>query len=302
MTMNVLDRKARPAIDPKEFKGDIHPDWCPGCGDFGVLNCLQRALAELGIPQHEIAVISGIGCSSNLPGFINTYGMHTLHGRALPNAQGFKLVHHDMTVVAVGGDGDGYGIGVGHLIHALRRNMDLTYIVMNNSIYGLTTGQTSPTSGFGMKTKSTPFGNPEVPLNPITLALGSGASFVARAFSGNPKQAVEIYKKGIMHKGFSLIDTFSPCVTFNKINTAQFYRDNTYDMNAEGHDPGNLEAAFALAVKSTYDTSRIATGIFYECERPCYEETEKDTLSVPVVDHKLGISSKRAQELKERFR
>jgi 2-oxoglutarate ferredoxin oxidoreductase subunit beta len=302
MTMNVLDRKARPAIDPKEFKGDIHPDWCPGCGDFGVLNCLQRALAELGIPQHETAVISGIGCSSNLPGFINTYGMHTLHGRALPNAQGFKLAHHDMTVVAVGGDGDGYGIGVGHLIHALRRNMDLTYIVMNNSIYGLTTGQTSPTSGFGMKTKSTPFGNPEVPLNPITLALGSGASFVARAFSGNPKQAVEIYKKGVMHKGFSLIDTFSPCVTFNKINTAQFYRDSTYDMNAEGHDSSNLEAAFALASKTTYDTSRIATGIFYECERPCYEETEKDTLSVPVVDHKLGISPKRAQELKERFR
>ena len=280
----------------------MHPDWCPGCGDFGVLNCLQRAFAELGIPQHEIAVIAGIGCSSNLPGFINTYGMHTLHGRSLPNAQGFKLVHHDMTVVGVGGDGDGYGIGVGHLIHALRRNMDMTYIVMNNSIYGLTTGQTSPTSGFGMKTKSTPFGNPEAPLNPITLALGSGASFVARAFSGNPKQAVEIYKKAIMHKGFSLVDTFSPCVTFNKINTAQFYRDNTYDMNTEGHDPANLEAAFALAMKDTYGTGRIATGIFYQCERSCYEETEKDTLSIPVVDHKLGISPKRAEELKARFR
>ena len=215
MTTNIIDRKERPAIDPKEFKGDIHPDWCPGCGDFGVLNCLQRALAELGIPQHEIAIISGIGCSSNLPGFINTYGMHTLHGRALPNAQGFKLSHHDMTVIAVGGDGDGYGIGVGHFVHALRRNVDLTYIVMNNSIYGLTTGQTSPTSDIGMKTKSTPFGNPEAPLNPMTLALGSGASFVSRAFTGNPKQTVDIYKAAIKHKGFALVDTFSPCVTFN---------------------------------------------------------------------------------------
>lgn len=302
MTSNIIDRKERPALDPKDFKGDVHPDWCPGCGDFGVLNCLQRTLAELGIPQHEIAIISGIGCSSNLPGFINTYGMHTLHGRVLPNAQGFKLVHHDMTVIAVGGDGDGYGIGVGHLVHSLRRNMDLTYIVMNNSIYGLTTGQTSPTSGFGMKTKSTPFGNPEIPLNPITLALACGASFVARTSTSNPKQTAEIYKKAILHKGFALVDTFSPCVTFNKINSSQFYRDNTYDMNASGHDPSNLEAAFNLAMKDTYGTNRIACGIFYQLERPCYEETEEDTLSMPVVDHKLGISNQRAEELKARFR
>lgn len=302
MTMNIIDRKERPAIDAKEYKGEVHPDWCPGCGDFGVLNCVQRALGELGIPQHEVAVISGIGCSSNLPGFINTYGMHTLHGRSLPNAQGFKISHHDMTVIAVGGDGDGYGIGAGHLIHALRRNIDMTYIVMNNSIYGLTTGQTSPTSSFGMKTKSTPFGNPEAPLNPIALALGSGASFVARAFSGNPKQAVEIYKKAIMHKGFALIDTFSPCVTFNKVNTAAFYRDNTYDMNAEGHDPTNLEAAFKLGMIVPDGTQRIATGIFYINERSCYEETEKETLATPICDHKLGISSERAEKLKAKFK
>lgn len=302
MTSNIIERKERSSIDPKELKGEIHPDWCPGCGDFGVLNCVQRALAELGIPQHEIAIISGIGCSSNLPGFMNTYGMHTLHGRALPNAQGFKLAHHDMTVIAVGGDGDGYGIGVGHFVHAARRNIDLTYIVMNNSIYGLTTGQTSPTSGLGMKTKSTPFGNPEVPLNPLTLALGSGASFVARAFSGNPKQAVEIYKAAILHRGFALVDTFSPCVTFNKINTAKFYRDNTYDINEAGHDTKNLETAFGLALKNTYATDKIATGIFYQNERSCYEESEKETLEIPIVDHKLGISSQRAQELKARFK
>jgi 2-oxoglutarate/2-oxoacid ferredoxin oxidoreductase subunit beta len=302
MSSNVLERKERPALDPKSFKGEIHPDWCPGCGDFGVLNCLQRALAELGIPQHETSVISGIGCSSNLPGFMNSYGMHTLHGRALPNAQGFKLTHHDMTVIAVGGDGDGYGIGVGHFIHALRRNIDITYIVMNNSIYGLTTGQTSPTSDVGMKTKSTPFGNPEAPLNPLTLALGSGASFVSRAFSGNPKQAVEIYKAAIKHRGFALVDTFSPCVTFNKINTAKFYRDTTYDINKEGHDTSNIEKAFALAMKDTYGTDRIGTGIFYQQERPCYEETEEETLATPVVAHKLGISQDRAKEIKAKFK
>lgn len=302
MKANVIERKEREPLNPNDFKGEIHPDWCPGCGDFGVLSCLQRALAELGIPQHEISVISGIGCSSNLPGFINTYGMHTLHGRALPNAQGFKLAHHDMTVIAVGGDGDGYGIGVGHLVHAARRNIDLTYIVMNNSIYGLTTGQTSPTSGFGMKTKSTPFGNPEVPLNPLTLALGCGASFVSRAFSGNPKQAVEIFKAAIKHRGFALVDTFSPCVTYNKINTAKFYRDNTYDLNAGGHNFSNIEEAFKVAMRDTYGTDKIATGIFYQCERPCYEEAEKDTLEIPVVDHKLGISSERAKELKVRFK
>ena len=289
-------------LEAKDFKGEVHPDWCPGCGDFGVLNILQRALAEKGLKQHEVAVISGIGCSSNLSGFINTYGMHTLHGRSLPNAQGFKLAHHDMTVIACGGDGCGYGIGVGHLVHALRRNIDMTYIVMNNSIYGLTTGQTSPTSGFGMKTKSTPFGNPEVPLNPLTLALGAGASFVARAFSGNPKQAVEIYKAAIAHRGFALVDTFSPCVTFNKVNTAQFYRDNTYDLNAEGHDITNLEAAYKVAAKDTYATDRIATGIFYQSERPCYEESEKDTLSIPICDHQLGISSERAEKLKASFK
>lgn len=289
-------------LEAKDFKGEIHPDWCPGCGDFGVLNCVQKALAEMGLQQHQVAVISGIGCSSNLPGFINTYGMHTLHGRSLPNAQGFKLAHHDMTVIAVGGDGDGYGIGAGHLIHALRRNVDMTYIVMNNSIYGLTTGQTSPTSGLGMKTKSTPFGNPEAPLNPITLALGSGASFVARAFSGNPKQAVEIYKAAIQHRGFALVDTFSPCVTFNKVNTAQFYRDNTYDLSAEGHDSKNLEAAFKVASQDTYLGTRIATGIFYQNERSCYEETEKETLATPICDHKLGLTADSIEKLKNSFK
>ncbi|MEB3315016.1 MAG: 2-oxoacid:ferredoxin oxidoreductase subunit beta [Candidatus Melainabacteria bacterium] len=280
-----------------DYKGDVHPDWCPGCGDFGVLSVLQRALAEMGIPANEVMIVSGIGCSSNLPGFINTYGLHTLHGRSLPIAQGFKLANHAMNVVACGGDGDGYGIGVGHFIHAMRRNIDMTYVVMNNSIYGLTTGQTSPTSGLNMKTKSTPFGNPEQPLNPIALALSAGCSFVARGFSGNPKQLVEIYKAAIKHKGFAYIDTFSPCVTFNKVNTAQFYRDNTYEIEGENHDKTSKAAALERAL----ETDRIGTGIFYVQERPQYEEFEKEVLEQPLVQHELGLSKDLQHKLIEQF-
>src|SRR5450631_2945222 len=158
------------------YKGKIHPDWCPGCGDFSVLSALQAALFELGLKPHQVVVISGIGCSSNLPGFINTYGMHTLHGRSLPVATGVKMANHALTVLVTGGDGDGFGIGCGHFVHTMRRNIDLTYLVLDNQIYGLTTGQTSPTSRIGAKTKSMPYGNIETPLNPLALALAAGAT------------------------------------------------------------------------------------------------------------------------------
>src|SRR6476660_6607521 len=166
------------------FKGKVDPDWCAGCGDFGVLSSLQKVLAEMNIQPHDVVTISGIGCSSNLPGFINTYGMHTLHGRALAVATGVKMANHNLHVVVTGGDGDGYGIGGNHFVHTMRRNVDLTYIVMDNQIYGLTTGQCSPTSVKGMKTKSTPHGSVENPINPIPLAIVGGATYVARAFSG----------------------------------------------------------------------------------------------------------------------
>ena len=215
---------ARSPESPKEFKGKVTPDWCVGCGDFGVLNALQRALFELGLKPHEILCVSGIGCSSNLPGYLNTYGMHTLHGRSLPVATGAKLGNHKLTVIATGGDGDGYGIGGNHLMHTARRNIDLTYLVMNNQIYGLTTGQISPTSRPEMKTKSTPFGNLEYPINPITSAIMNGATYVARGYSADPKHLTEIIKNGIEHKGFSLIDVFSPCVTFNLDNDFAFFK------------------------------------------------------------------------------
>jgi len=281
----------------KDFTTKTHPDWCPGCGDFGLLQALKRSYPPLELENYNVMTVSGIGCSSNLPGYINTYGLHTLHGRSLPIAQGFKLANHHMTVVAVGGDGDGYGIGVGHLVHAMRRNIDMTYIVMNNAVYGLTTGQTSPTSALKMKTKSTPFGNPEGPINPMTLALGSGCSFVARAFTGDMNRLVEIIQEGIRHPGFSLIDTFSPCVTFNKINTNQYYKENTKDINQQGHDPSDILAAFREAAREDY----IAVGVFYKKERPQYEASEEETLAKPLVEHELGLTPDQQQELMAEF-
>ena len=187
----------------KDFKPEVPPDWCPGCGDFGVLNALFQACAEIDLQPRELLVVSGIGCSSNLPGFIRAYGVHSLHGRALPFATGAKLANHAMTVIATGGDGDGYGIGLNHFIQAMRRNINVTYIVMNNEIYGLTTGQVSPTSETGMKTKTTPHGNLEGMLNPMALALASGCGYIARGFSGQPKHLMKLFVDGIRHPGFA---------------------------------------------------------------------------------------------------
>src|SRR5881398_3849487 len=239
---------ATPAVQPGQltkeaYKGKIHPDWCPGCGDFSVLSALQTALFELGLKPHQVLVVSGIGCSSNLPGFINAYGMHTLHGRSLAVATGAKLGNHELKVICTGGDGDGFGIGGNHFVHTMRHNVDLTYIVMDNQIYGLTTGQCSPTSGKGMKTKSTPYGNVENPINPIALAIAGGATYVARGFSGNQKMLASLIVGGLRHRGFALIDVFSPCVTYNKDNTYQFFRPRVKDLGELGHDPTDFHAA-----------------------------------------------------------
>jgi 2-oxoglutarate ferredoxin oxidoreductase subunit beta len=266
--------------DAAVFKSEVKPDWCPGCGDFGVLNCLQKACADLNLNPHELMVVSGIGCSSNLPGFFNSYGMHTLHGRSIAVAQGTKLANSDMTVISTGGDGDGYGIGVGHFIHAIRRNIDMTYIVMNNQIYGLTTGQTSPTTEKATKTKSTPGGSLEQPLNPLALSLAGGASFVARGFSGEPTHLAELFKKAIQHKGFAHIDVFSPCVTFNKTNTYQYFKQRIYKLEDEKHDSKNFEAA----MKKAYEWGeRIPVGVFYAEERDTYEEGETAMANGPLV-------------------
>jgi 2-oxoglutarate ferredoxin oxidoreductase subunit beta len=266
--------------DVAVFKSEIKPDWCPGCGDFGVLNSLQKACADLDLKPHEIMVVSGIGCSSNLPGFFNSYGMHTLHGRSLPVAQGTKFGNQDMTVIATGGDGDGYGIGVGHFVHSIRRNMDMTYIVMDNQIYGLTTGQTSPTTEINSKTKTNPNGSVERPLSPLALALAGGCSFVARGFSGEPMHLAELFKKAIQHKGFALIDVFSPCVTFNKTNTYPYFKEKVYKLEDEKHDVTNFDAAMQKALEWG---GRIPIGVLYAVERPVYESTETAMMNGPLV-------------------
>ncbi len=284
---------ATEAVLPKQMvmadlKGKVDPDWCPGCGDFGVLAAVQKALVELQIPKHEVATISGIGCSSNFPGFIDTYGMHTLHGRSLPVASGMKLANHGMTVLVTGGDGDGFGIGAGHFVHTMRRNLDLTYIVMDNQIYGLTTGQTSPTSRIGMKTKSMPFGNVDAPVNPISLALAAGATFVARGFSAEQKHLTELIKQAIQHKGFSFLDVFSPCVTYNHDNTFQWFRPRVKKLeeNPE-YDRADFQAAME---KSLLWGDEIPIGVFFErTDVPTAHDAEPVLKPGPLVHQKMGI-------------
>jgi 2-oxoglutarate ferredoxin oxidoreductase subunit beta len=295
-TINVVpvDAIANP-VTAANFKGKVDPDWCPGCGDFGVLAAVQKALVELQIPNHRVATVSGIGCSSNFPGFIETYGMHTLHGRSLPVASGLKLANHDMTVLVTGGDGDGFGIGCGHFVHAMRRNINLTYIVMDNQIYGLTTGQTSPTSRIGMKTKSNPYGNMDSPLNPITLALSAGATFVARGFSGEQKHLTELLKQAISHKGFSFLDIFSPCVTYNKDNTFQWFRPRVKKLEDDAaYDPTNWPEAVKRA---TVWGDEIPIGKFFErTDLPSLEETEPVLDSGPLVEGPQRVPPDVAQE------
>jgi len=231
--------------------------------------------------------VSGIGCSSNLPGFIHAYGVHSLHGRSLPLASGAALANHDLHVVVAGGDGDGYGIGIAHFIHAMRRNLNLTYIVMNNQIYGLTTGQASPTTSEGHKTKSTPRGNVERPINPLALALVTGATYVARGFSGNPSHMTKLIAGGIAHRGFALIDVFSPCVTFNTVNTYPWFKKRVYTLEEEGFDPADFKAAIERCFEWG---ERIPTGLFYRAERPIYDDSEPILKKGPLVGQPLGLS------------
>ncbi len=280
----------------QELKGKVDPDWCPGCGDFGVLAALEKAIVDLQIQPYNVVTISGIGCSSNLPGYINTYGMHTLHGRALAVATGVKLANHDLTVVVTGGDGDGFGIGGNHFIHTMRRNVDLLYLAMDNQIYGLTTGQASPTSAIGMKTKSTPFGSVEGPINPITLALAVGCTFVARGFSGEQKQLTDLIKQGLQHKGFSFIDVFSPCVTYNHDNTYPWFKQRVKKLEEDStYDSSNWQMAIE---RSQLWGEVIPIGKFFQRDDlPSLDQAEPvlDT-GGPLALRELGIPGEIARE------
>lgn len=287
---------ARPVVTVKDLKGKVDPDWCPGCGDFGVLAALKQAIVELGLQPHQVMTISGIGCSSNLPGYINTYGMHTLHGRSLAVATGAALANHEMKVIVTGGDGDGYGIGGNHFLHTMRRNYDLTYIVMDNQIYGLTTGQTSPTSVKGMKTKSAPSGSVDYPMNPISLAIAAGATYVARGYTGQIKHLVELIKGGITHKGFSLIDAFSPCVTFNHDNTHDFFKQRTYKLSERGHDPSDFHAAMDRGYEWG---DEIPIGLFWKRDDLLSLDQLEPVLAEggPLARRPLGIAPDEARKL-----
>jgi 2-oxoglutarate ferredoxin oxidoreductase subunit beta len=277
------------------YDGPVDPDWCPGCGDFGVLNAMKRAALQLELLPHELMIVSGIGCSSNLPGFIHSYGVHSLHGRAVPVATGIKLANRDLNVVITGGDGDGYGIGMGHFIHAMRRNLDLTYVVMDNQIYGLTTGQASPTTMKDVRTKTTPRGNVEVPINPLALALIAGATYVARGFSGEPRQLADLFAGAIAHKGFALVDVFSPCVTYNKINTYAWFKQRVYNLAEEdGYDPSDPDAALRKAFEWG---DRIPLGLLYKSEQPIYEDSDPVLQRGPLVGQSLGMEQAVLEEL-----
>ena len=254
---------------PKEYDA-TESTWCPGCGDFAVLAALKRAAAEMEIDPEELVVLGGIGCSSKLNEYIKCYGYHGVHGRAVPVATGIKLANPRLTVVVAGGDGDGYAIGVGHFVHACRRNPDLVYIVMNNQVYGLTKGQASPTSDPGFVTGTSPEGVVDTPVDGLALALVSGASFVARGFSGNVKHLVQLYKAAIEHKGFALIDVLSPCVTYNKVNTYDWLRENIEYVDEDpNYDPTDRKAALARLMES----EKIPLGLIFRQERPSLEQS-----------------------------
>jgi 2-oxoglutarate ferredoxin oxidoreductase subunit beta len=249
---------------PNDYKSDLKPVWCPGCGDFAVLNSVYRALADLHREPHETVVVSGIGCSSRLPGYVDTYGFNSLHGRALPIATGVKLARPNLTVLAVGGDGDGIAIGGNHFMHAARRNVDIAYFMMDNEIYGLTKGQAAPTTPSGDKTKSTLYGNPEVAVDPCGLAISLGASWVARAFSGDVKGTTELMKLAISHHGFAFLNIISPCVTWRGDDQTKELRAKQRAVPPE-HDRTDRTAALRF---TNEDDELMTVGVLYDTQRP----------------------------------
>jgi 2-oxoglutarate ferredoxin oxidoreductase subunit beta len=248
-----------------DYKSKVHPIWCPGCGDFGVLSSFYKAVSDLHIPPEQLVIVSGIGCSSRFPAFVNAYGFHGTHGRALPLATGVKMSRPDLHVVTVGGDGDAFSIGMGHVPHAIRRNVDITYIIMDNEIYGLTKGQPSPTSPRGIEKKASPFGTVEQPINPLALALSAGATWVARGFSSKPKDLIELIKQAIQHKGFSFLQVLSPCVTF--YDTYDHFKNIAKPLPTD-HDPLDKARAMQFAM----DEQTLHLGLFFKEDRPTYDQ------------------------------
>lgn len=258
---------AVPEFKPADYKTDLKPVWCAGCGDFGALTALYRALTELQIKPWETVVVSGIGCSSRLPGYVETYGFNGVHGRALTLAAGVKVSRPDLKVIAVGGDGDGLAIGGNHFMHAARRNLDIAYFMMDNEIYGLTKGQTAPTTPAGDRTKSTHYGNPEPSVDPCELAISVGATWVARAFSGDLKGTVELMVKALSHRGFAFLNVMSPCVTWRGDDQFKTLKAKQRVLPAD-HDASSRAAALVY----TRETEFVTTGVLFEVDEPSFLE------------------------------
>lgn len=286
------------AATMKDYRGDVST-WCPGCGHFSVMAGMQRAAINLGLEPHEVAIVSGIGCSGKVSEYMRSYGFHTLHGRSVPVAQAVKLANSKLKVFAAGGDGDGYGIGAGHFTHAARRNVDITYIVMDNRIYGLTKGQTSPTSAQGFRSSTSPEGAGEREVKPLELALAAGASFIAQAFAGDIKGLTEIIQKAMEHTGFALVNVFSPCVTFNKVNTYDFYKEKLVDVNdIEGYDPTDKAKVYSKVIE--YDG--LLHGVIYQEERPAYHTFLAGYPEEPIAQADLTPNEEVLHELWAQFK
>lgn len=287
-------------LDVKLYQSPIKPTWCPGCGDYGILNAVKSALAQLEIHPHEVLFVSGIGCGSKLPDYMNANGFTTIHGRSLPIAMGAKLANPDLNVVCVTGDGDGYGIGGNHFLSIMRRNPDLVHIVEDNMVYGLTKGQYSPTSPRGFVTSTTPDGSIEVAFNPIATAINGGATFVARGFSGDPKHLATLIAAAIQHRGYALVDVLQACVIYNKVNTYDFYRQRVYKLDEAGHDPADRDGAWRRAHEWG---ERIPIGIVYQASgQPTYEEQVKALKAGPVAKRRLApLTPAQADALRRAF-
>jgi 2-oxoglutarate ferredoxin oxidoreductase subunit beta len=282
-------------LQPSDLRNDLKPIWCPGCGDFGVLTALYRALAAVERPPHEIAFVSGIGCSGRIPGYTTAYGFNGVHGRALPIAQGIKLANPDLLVLVAGGDGDGFSIGGGHVAHAVRRNVDLTYIVMDNQVYGLTKGQLSPTAPHGATTVTSPYGSLEDPVNPLLYVLAYGAHFVAQGTPADMAGLAALIEEAIRFPGFAFVNVQSPCVTFGEPEQQlKAHKQHMVPLAREGHDASDRIRAMALA--GEYGR-RLLTGVFYRNPDPppTYDALVRER------QRTLGASAGARERILERF-
>lgn len=281
---------AETQFTPKTYEGEREITWCPGCGDYGIIAAIKQALAQLQIPPHRAFFVSGIGCGSKLPDYLKVNGYLGLHGRTLPIAQGVKIANHDLKVIITTGDGDSFGIGMGHFMHAMRRNTDVTMIVEDNKVYALTKGQYSPLSPKGWVSSTTPDGALEIEVNPVLLAITGGATFVARTFSGDPKHMTQIFAQAIQHKGFAFVDVLQICVVYNHVNTTEWYRPRLYKLNDDAnYNPRDYQAALQ---KAREWGDRIPIGVFYVEERPTYEEQIPALARGPLVQHAYAGYSK----------